>query len=117
LTLAAGNAYWAFASGALIGLALGAEYNLMSYLSARYFGFKRYGVIYGAIFGSFCLGQAVSPPVVGKIYAATGSYRVALMILAVCFLVSAVLLQLCGSYPDWKLGRRADILPARARGG
>jgi nitrate/nitrite transporter NarK len=100
LTLAPGDVGWAFASGALIGLALGAEYNLMSYLSARYFGFRQYGVIYGAIFGAFTLGQAVSPPVVGYLYAETGNYRIALMALSVCFLLSALFLQLCGRYPD-----------------
>jgi len=101
LVVAPEDAKSAFAAGALVGLALGAEYNLMSYLSARYFGFKQYGVIYGAIFGSFTFGQAIMPPVVGDLYGATGNYRIALILLGLCMFISAALMQLCGRYPEW----------------
>jgi MFS family permease len=95
------NTAWPYISAVFFGFALGAEYNLISYLSARYFGFKSYGSIYGALFAVFCVGQAVLPPLIGEIHRVEGSYRTGLIVLAGSFFISAGLLQFLGRYPDW----------------
>jgi len=65
---------------AMIGLGFGAESDLMPYLTARYFGLKSFGEIYGWIFGAFAFGAVVGPFLMGWVFDTTGSYQVALLI-------------------------------------
>lgn len=50
---------WCAAAG--VGFALGTEVDLMGYCTARYFGLRHYGSIYGAQYGFAILGVAASP--------------------------------------------------------
>lgn len=50
---------WLAALG--IGFALGTEVDMMGYCTARFFGFKRYGVLYGSQYGLTIVGVATSP--------------------------------------------------------
>jgi len=101
------NEAGAFLAALLFGCALGAEFNLVSYLTARYFGFASYGLIYGTLFGCFAAGAGILPPVVGAMYQAYGDYRVALMVVAGSFFLSAALVQFLGPYPDFGGGEQA----------
>lgn len=84
----------------LIGLAAGAEVDLVAYLASRYFGMRAYGEIYGWQLGFFALGAGLGPMGVGRLYDATGSYLVGLLAAAVGFIVGAVLIGLLGRYPE-----------------
>jgi len=53
------NFAWSAAIG--VGFALGTEVDLMGYCTARYFGLRHYGSIYGAQYGFAILGVAASP--------------------------------------------------------
>jgi MFS family permease len=66
---------------AMLGVGFGAESDLMPYLTARYFGLKSFGEIYGWIFGAFAFGAVLGPFLMGWIFDTTGSYRLALLIL------------------------------------
>lgn len=88
----------------LLGLAAGLEGGLMSFLAARYFGLKHYGIIYGVMFGVFAIGAAVGPSVFGYVYDRMGSYEQILTLCAGLFAFSAVLLVFLGPYPE--LARR-----------
>jgi predicted MFS family arabinose efflux permease len=57
-----------------IGLSLGAEVDLMAYLTARYFGMARYAFVYGIIYSLFALGGAVGPTLAGIVFDRTGTY-------------------------------------------
>jgi hypothetical protein len=57
----------------LIGFSLGAEVDLISYLTARYFGIRRYGFLYATIYAWFVVGAAIGPYAAGRIYDATGN--------------------------------------------
>jgi MFS family permease len=70
---------WLFA--ALLGIGFGAESDLMPYLTARYFGLKSFGEIYGWIFGAFAFGAVLGPFLMGWVFDTTGSYQLALLIL------------------------------------
>src|SRR5262245_32988842 len=70
---------WLFA--AMLGIGFGAESDLMPYLTARYFGLKSFGEIYGWIFGAFAFGAVLGPFLMGWIFDTTGSYQLALLIL------------------------------------
>jgi MFS family permease len=59
LLLLGANFAWSAAMG--VGFALGTEVDLMGYCTARYFGLRHYGSIYGALYGFAILGVAASP--------------------------------------------------------
>jgi MFS family permease len=90
----------ALAGAVLLGLAAGMEADLIAYLTARYFGLRSYGTLYGMLFGAFGLGAAVSPPLYGWVRDASGSYEPALWLAAATFAAGAVALLLLGRYPD-----------------
>lgn len=100
LMLAGGNLALALVAVVLIGLAAGAEVDLVAYLASRYFGLRAYGEIYGWQLGFFALGAGLGPMGVGRLYDATGSYNVGLIACAVGFGVGAILIGVLGRYPE-----------------
>lgn len=64
---------------ALVGLAAGAEVDLIAYLCARQFGTRAYGTIYGWQYSVFVMGYGFSPFLMGLLRDAYGNYGVALM--------------------------------------
>jgi sugar phosphate permease len=62
----------------IMGLALGAEADLMPYLVSRYFGMRAMGSLLGCIFTAYTLGAGSGPFLIGVGFDATGSYRVPL---------------------------------------
>lgn len=78
-------------SGALIvGLCVGAEVDLMSYLVARDFKRADYGQAYGALYTIFLVGGATGPALAGALFDATGNYRSWLLLAAGLLLVAAI---------------------------
>ena len=86
----------------ILGMAAGVEYDLMAYLTSRYFGILHYAAIYGALYGFFALGAGVGPAVFGWSYDVTGSYDRILLISSVLFVVGALPLLLLGKYRDYE---------------
>ncbi|MGD9598504.1 MAG: MFS transporter [Steroidobacteraceae bacterium] len=85
----------------LVGFASGAETDLVAYLSARYFGLRHYGRIYGAQYAVFGFASGIAPPLFGKVYDATGSYDAILIAAAIAFAIGATLLLTMGRYPSF----------------
>ena len=84
-----------------LGLAGGAELDLMAYVVSRYFGMRHYGTIYGAIYGFFAVAAALAPMAFGATFDKTGSYG-PMMLLSAGLLVAAVVFLLSmGAYPQW----------------
>lgn len=86
-------------SAALIGLAAGAETDLVAYLTARYFGLAHYGKLYGLQYAVFGLASGLAPFVFGRIFDVTRSYGLALSIAGVLFVTGALVLLTLGRYP------------------
>ena len=86
----------------LIGFAAGVEYDLMAFLTARYFGMKNYSAIYGSLYGFFALGAGIGPVVFGKSFDKTGSYSSILLASAVMLVAGAALLLLLGRYRQFE---------------
>ncbi len=63
----------------LLGLAAGAEVDLVAYLCSRHFGTRSYGAIYGLLYSIFVLGYGLSPFLVGSARDHFGDYDVALL--------------------------------------
>lgn len=83
----------------IIGLAAGAELDLMAFLVSRYFGLVSYGSIYGALYVSFSIGAGVAPFAFGTAYDQFGSYEPILAVVSGMSIVGAVLLLFLGPYP------------------
>ncbi|MDZ4728513.1 MAG: MFS transporter [Xanthomonadales bacterium] len=83
----------------LIGVATGGESDLMAFLTAKYFGMKRYGRVYATVFTVFIVSSGVAPSVFGYVFDISGSYDPVLIVAAVCFFCSGVLLLGMGRYP------------------
>jgi OFA family oxalate/formate antiporter-like MFS transporter len=85
----------------LLGLAAGAESDLIAYLASRYFGLAHYGRIYGVLYMAFALASAFSPLVYGRVRDVAGTYDPMLMTAAGLLVGGAVLLLTLGSYPEF----------------
>lgn len=88
----------AFVAAFLIGLALGAEGDVMPYLTSRYFGLRCFGEICGMIFAGFSLAGGLGPYLMGAAFDANHSYAVPLQLFCVAVLVAAALMLVAGPY-------------------
>lgn len=91
----------------LIGLSAGAEQDLMAFMVARYFGMKSYGVVYGVLYSCFALGAGSGPWLLGREFAATGTYDNALLYVGIAFIVGSLPLLLLGKYRDFSMPAKA----------
>jgi cyanate permease len=73
-----------------IGLALGAELDLLGFLVARYFRLEEFGRIYGWQYGAFILASGLGPLWVGAVRDATGSYAPALVASSVGLVLTCI---------------------------
>lgn len=83
---------------ALLGAAMGGEADLVSYMTSRYMGMKRFGAIYGIFYALLALGYAAGPFVYAVVQAQTGNYNLAFIIFGVGLLVCAALGLTLGRY-------------------
>jgi predicted MFS family arabinose efflux permease len=84
----------------LLGLAAGAESDLIAYLASRYFGLAHYGRIYGVLYMAFALASAFSPLVYGLVRDVAGTYDPMLLTAAALLVSAAMLLFTLGRYPE-----------------
>lgn len=91
--------YWtALCAAVLVGLSTGAEYNMISYLTARYFGLRHLGAITGLYYGVFALGSLIGlqlPLLILRRY----SYQEVIILFAACFILASFAMLLCRRYP------------------
>ncbi|GGD81417.1 MFS transporter [Croceicoccus mobilis] len=80
----------------LLGLAAGAEIDLIAFLCARLFGQRAYGAIYGWHYSVFALGYGFSPLLAGRGRELTGSYDLTLVLSGFAILAAAFLAPLAG---------------------
>jgi MFS family permease len=80
----------------LIGLAAGAEVDLLAYLTSRYFGMRHYAKIYGWGLSAFSAGAGVGPILGGWIHDRTGSYGLALDSFAIMVAIAACVIASLG---------------------
>lgn len=97
---AGGSGPWAFLAAVGVGLSIGAELDLMAYLTTRYFGLKHFGTVYGVMFAALLVGTSLGPVSFGVVYDVTGSYVNVLILCAVLNFGASLLLLLLPAYPD-----------------
>lgn len=86
----------------LVGLAAGAEFDVVAYLTGRYFGMRNYGFLYAIQTVGMLLAGGLSPALFGRIFDTTGSYDTALMVACGIFVLVPPLLLLMGRYPRFE---------------
>ncbi len=75
----------------LSGLMNGAEHDLLPFLTARLFGIRAYGEVYGLLIMISLIGTAVGVTAFGRLHDATGSYSAALVVAAAALAMTALL--------------------------
>jgi len=81
------------------GLALGAELDIVAYLTSRYFSLSRFGTLFGIIGAFITLAGASGPVLLNLVYDRMGTYMPALWAGMPLCLASAVLFLFLGPYP------------------
>ncbi|KAA1192638.1 MFS transporter [Pseudohalioglobus sediminis] len=86
----------------LVGVAAGAEFDILAYLVSRYFGLRSYAKVFGTVSGTVALGSGMSPLIFGPLIDATGNYDSLLLICIVIAALGASMFLTLGPYPDFE---------------
>lgn len=79
----------------VLGVSLGAEVDMLAYLTSRYFGLKNFAQIFGAMFSAVMVAMSLSPLAFGAVFDYTGSYRAILAVgVPICLLAMVLVLML-----------------------
>jgi MFS family permease len=111
LATGAGGVSGAMVAAVLLGLAAGAEFDLMAFMISQYFGQRSYGIIYSVTYAVFKIAAGIGPLMFGYSFDTSGSYSFILYVAAAMLVSGSVLLLTLGSY----LGaQHAEAKPAAA---
>lgn len=69
-----GNAAAPVLIAIMLGLTLGAEVDVIVYLTTRFFGLRNFGALYGGLLAALSIGTATGPLVASMIFDRTGGY-------------------------------------------
>jgi predicted MFS family arabinose efflux permease len=100
---------------ALLGLALGAEIDLIAFLTTRYLGQRAFGEIYGYLFMAFVLGSSIGQFLGDLSFDGLGSYSPALVGYVVALIAAALLVNRLGPYvyrPQPRIGLEIAVRQA-----
>jgi MFS family permease len=97
-------------SAILLGLLLGAEFDVLAFLIKRYFGNVSYGRLYGVIFGVFYLGSGLGIYALSQSRQTFGNYDTGLFIAAGVLATCAVLVSFLPQY-RFKAGTEPQMQP------
>ena len=88
-----------FLTGAfLVGLAFGAEADIIAYLVSRYFGLRSFGVTVGFAFGAFVLAGGFGPLLMDFVFDRFGSYTAPFAVAFLLTVLAAALFTRLGPY-------------------
>ncbi len=101
--IAYGGIGWLVIMGSiLLGVGIGAEFDLIAFLVGRYFGLRAFATIYALIFIGFLAGTSFGPLALGWSYEATGSYDSFLPVLIAFSFVAAIMFLFLGPYDQYR---------------
>jgi MFS family permease len=92
------NSQLMLAGAFLVGLGLGAEIDIIAYMTSRYFGLLDFAKVYSSALAAFALAGALGPLIMGAGFDRTGSYRDPLILFFVAAAIAAVLMTRLGPY-------------------
>ena len=89
-----------------IGLALGAEVDMIGFFASRYFGLKRFGQVYGVLFAIFTIGAGLGPLLLGTLYTRLHSYEAGFWACGIGLVAAIVCVLTLGPYKYEPAGNR-----------
>lgn len=92
---------------ALIGIAIGAEFDVIAYFTSKYFGQRSFGVIYGYSYSGFKTGASIGPLIMGLAYDSLGQYTEVLWVMSGIMILCCVLILLMGKYPTLPIRKKS----------
>jgi len=95
----------------LVGFCSGAEVEVASYLSARFFGMRFFGTLFGIIAGLISLATGIGPVIAGWAFDQTGAYDLALWAAMPTAVIAGILILSLGRQPRFE-GAHAAPAPA-----
>ena len=105
LLLAAPMPTWVFIVAALLlGGSLGAEVDMLAYLTSRYFGLRCFAQIFSTLFSAVMVAMGLGPLVFGFVYDSTGSYTAILALGVPLCIVAVGLVLLLKPYGERRRG-------------
>ena len=84
----------------LIGIGMGSEVDVVAYMSSRYFGMRRYGLVFAIRLSIYGFAVGTSSWLVGKVFDRFGSYDPALQILIPAIVAAVILVVSLGRPPE-----------------
>src|SRR6267142_2249007 len=81
-----------------IGLAAGAEVDMIGFFVSRYFGLKRFGQLYGALFAIFTIGAGLGPLMLGAVHTRLHGYEAGMLACGVSLAAASVCVLTLGAY-------------------
>jgi MFS family permease len=87
-----------FFAAVCLGLAIGAEVDMLGFFVSRYFGRRSFATVYGFIFAVFAMGIGIGPALLGKGYDWFHSYDPVLWVYLGLLVVAALLFLSLGPY-------------------
>ena len=100
LLIAGGSIPLAILAAVLIGLGMGAEMDIATYLAARYFGLSRFSGVFGVIVAFYGVGAGLGPLLGNIVYDRTLSYTPLLFAAIPLLMTSAALIAALPRPPD-----------------
>ena len=82
----------AYASALLVGLAAGAEADILAYVVSRYFPKAIFGAVYSLLLGIYAVGFGMAPTAAGAVFDAVSSYQIVFAALFVATTLGAILI-------------------------
>jgi hypothetical protein len=102
----------ALVAAVCLGLAAGAELDVIAYLTAKYFGTIAYARVYGLLYSAWTLGSGTAPLFTSMAFDRTGSHTAILWVYVGVFALAAVMIARLGAYPRLPVATANE--PARA---
>jgi hypothetical protein len=81
-----------------IGITTGAEIDVIGYMTSRYFGLRRFGQVYGYLFGVFLIGNGIGPAFMGAVQTRLHTYDPAFLAFGVMLAIATLLMLFLGRY-------------------
>ncbi|MGA0019784.1 MAG: MFS transporter, partial [Steroidobacteraceae bacterium] len=95
-----GSSTSALIAAVCIGVAAGAELDVIAVLISRYFGNRAYGENYGWQYAAWTFGSGTAVIITNRVYDVLGSHTPVLWVYVALFLISAVMILRLGPYPE-----------------
>ena len=82
----------AYASALLVGLAAGAEADILAFVVSRYFPKQIFGTVYSLLLGIYAVGFGIAPVAAGAVFDSAASYQTVFIALFAATSLGAVMI-------------------------